>query len=151
MARTVYEREIDEGHFNFTSLARPPCSPTSSLGHSRKPSSIVQFRIDRRNRPFYLVCFVFPIQTTWCSPGNLPFVISLIMHTYARGCTCIRLHLKKKQFTGVQSRGLKWENKTYKLKRSIRRGRWIKAPKTYLHRVSLDLKWNIHRCLNLSL
>ena len=39
------------------------------------------------------------------------------MHTYARGCTCIRLHLKKKQFTGVQSRGLKWENKTYKLKR----------------------------------
>ena len=25
------------------------------------------------NTPFYLICFVFPIYTTWCSPGNLPY------------------------------------------------------------------------------
>ena len=48
------------------------------------------------NTPLCLVCFVFPIQTTSCFPGNLPFVFSLIMHTYARGCTCIKRHLKKK-------------------------------------------------------
>ena len=28
--------------------------------------------------------FCFPIQTTWCVPGNLPFVLSLIMHTDAQ-------------------------------------------------------------------
>ena len=50
----------------------------------------------KSNTPFQLVCFVSLIQTTWCSPGNLPFVFSLIMHTYARGCTCIRRNLKKK-------------------------------------------------------
>ena len=30
-----------------------------------------------------------------------------------------KLKRKKKQFSGVPSRGLKWENKTYKLKTSI--------------------------------
>ena len=30
------------------------------------------------NTPFYFVCFVFPIQATWYSPGNVPFVFSLI-------------------------------------------------------------------------
>ena len=30
-----------------------------------------------------------------------------------------KLKRKKKQFSGVRSRGLKWENKTYKLKTSI--------------------------------
>ena len=112
MARTVYEREIDEGHFNFTSLARPPCSPTSSpkafpvspgnevacCRARNNPSRTFPFRLFNSpvsNRPSYLVCFVFLIQTTWCSPGNLPFVVSLIMHTYARRCTCIKLHLKK--------------------------------------------------------
>ena len=29
------------------------------------------------------------------------------------------MHVHKKQFSGVPSRGPKWENKTYKLKRSI--------------------------------
>ena len=48
------------------------------------------------NTPSCLVCFVFPIQTTSCFPGNLPFVFSLIMHMDARGCTCIKRHLKKK-------------------------------------------------------
>ena len=38
------------------------------------------------NTPLCLVCFVSPIQTTSFFPGNLPFVFSLIMHTYACGC-----------------------------------------------------------------
>ena len=114
-----------------------PVSPGDEVARSRarnNPSRTFPFRLFNSpvsNRPFYLACFVFPIQNTWCSPGNLPFVVSLIMHTHAYGRTCIRLHLKKKQFTGVQSRVLKWENKTYKLKRSIRRGRWKKAPKIF--------------------
>ena len=42
------------------------------------------------------------------------------MHTYARGCSCVRRHLNKTVLlSGVTSRGLKLENKTYKLKRSI--------------------------------
>ena len=32
---------------------------------------------------------------------------------------CVRRDLKKKKFSGVASRGLKWENKTYKLKMSL--------------------------------
>ena len=45
-----------------------------------------------RNRPFQLVCFVFPFQTTWCPHGNLPFVFCI---SYANICTCIRRHLKE--------------------------------------------------------
>ena len=41
------------------------------------------------------------------------------MHTKARGCTCIGQNLKETVLWGVpSSRGLKWENKTSKLKRS---------------------------------
>ena len=61
---------------------------------------------------------ISPIQTTWYSPGNLPFVFSLIMHTYTRGCMCVRRHLKETVFWGP----ITWserENKTYKLKRAI--------------------------------
>ena len=76
-------------------------SPGDEVARSRarnNPSRTFHFRLFNSpvsNRPFYLTCFVFPIQNTWCSPGNLPFVVSLIMHTHAYGRTCIRLHLKK--------------------------------------------------------
>ena len=36
------------------------------------------------NRPFQLVHFVFPFQTTWCPHGNFPFVFSLVMRKFAR-------------------------------------------------------------------
>ena len=36
------------------------------------------------NRPFQLVHFVFPFQTTWCPYGNFPFVFSLVMRKFAR-------------------------------------------------------------------
>ena len=40
-----------------------------------------------------LVC-LFCFQTAYCSPaGKLPFVFSLIMHTQAHRCTCIRRFL----------------------------------------------------------
>ena len=61
---------------------------------------------------------ISPIQTTWYSPRNLPFVVSLIMHAYTRGCTCIRRHLKEIVLWGT----ITWserENKAYKLKRAI--------------------------------
>ena len=35
-------------------------------------------------RPFQLVHFVFPFQTTWCPHGNFPFVFSLVMRKFAR-------------------------------------------------------------------
>ena len=73
---------------------------------------------------FSLYVLIFPIQTTWCSQGNLPFVFSQIMHTkyanysinyanyaYIRG----QDDIWRKQFSGVPSRGLKWENTTYKV------------------------------------
>ena len=43
----------------------------------------------------------------------------LCIHRQWRGCTCVRRNLKKKMFSGVASLGLKWENKTYKLKMSL--------------------------------
>ena len=44
-----------------------------------------------------LVWFVFPIQTTWCSPVKLPFVFLLnYMHAYPRKCTCVRRRTKEK-------------------------------------------------------
>ena len=48
-----------------------------------------------------------------CFPksGNLPFDISLIMHTYARECTCTD-DICKKQFSGMPSRALNWEKHT---------------------------------------
>ena len=42
---------------------------------------------------------------------QLPFFFSLIMHTYARGCMCIRRHLKE-QFSGVLITWSERENKT---------------------------------------
>ena len=84
---------------------------TNLCGILKKKSTI--------NTPLYLVCFVFPIQTTLCFPGNLPFVFSLIMHTYARGCTCIKRHLKKKTVLWGSVTWSVMENKTYKLKTSI--------------------------------
>ena len=36
------------------------------------------------NRPFQLVHFFFPFQTTWCPHENLPFVFSLVMRKFAR-------------------------------------------------------------------
>ena len=67
------------------------------------------------NRPLQLVHFVFPFQTTWCPHGNFPFVCFI---SYAYICACWG-DIWKKLFPRVASRGLKWENKTYKLKRSI--------------------------------
>ena len=48
-----------------------------------------------------------------CFPksGNLPFDISLIIHTYARGCTCTD-YICKKQFSGMPPRALNWEKHT---------------------------------------
>ena len=55
---------------------------------------------------FFLACLLwFP---KW---GNLPFDISLIMHTYARGCTCMD-DIWKKQFSAMSSRALNWEKHT---------------------------------------
>ena len=54
-----------------------------------------------------------------CFPksGNLPFDVSLIMHTYARECTCTD-DICKKQFSGMPSRALNWEkHRIYKLKK----------------------------------
>ena len=67
------------------------------------------------NGPFNLAGFVFPLQTTWCSHGNFPFVFSQAMCTFARA----QYDVWNKLFARVASRGLKWQNKTHKLKRSI--------------------------------
>ena len=59
------------------------------------------------------------IETTWCSPGNLPFVLhKLCKQNYAYGCTCIGQHLKEKGLWGT-IRGSEMQNKPYKLKRPI--------------------------------
>ena len=59
--------------------------------------------------------FWFP---TWCSPGNLPFVFLLIMHTYACGCTCIsRTTIERNSSLGYHH--VVWRKWKYKLKSSI--------------------------------
>ena len=67
------------------------------------------------NRPLQLVRFVAPFQTTWCSLEIYSFVSFKINYSYARKY----LRIWKQWFSRVPSRGLKWGNKTYKLKRSI--------------------------------
>ena len=71
--------------------------------------------ISYENRPLQLVRFVAPFQTTWCSLEIYSFVSFKINYSYARKY----LRIWKQWFSRVPSRGLKWGNKTYKLKRSI--------------------------------
>ena len=54
---------------------------------------LLPFYIFPQALSFCVLCFGFQFQTTWCSPGNLPFFFS---HTYERASTCIGRHLKKK-------------------------------------------------------
>ena len=64
------------------------------------------------NRHLFGLYALLPLQVTWCSLG--PFI----------NCTYICGYLKeiwKKQFYGVTSRGMKWVNKPYKLKRPLER------------------------------
>ena len=61
----------------------------------------------------WTVRFVFPFQTTWCYSRKK--LLSNVVF-----CTCIcmnNLCKNKKKIPLGTSRGLKWENKTYKLKR----------------------------------
>ena len=70
-----------------------------SVSHAQK-------RKKKKSRKAFLACML-------CFPksGYLPFDISLIMHTYARGCTCTD-HICKKQFSGVPSPALNLEKHT---------------------------------------
>ena len=70
-----------------------------------KPVSIAT-----NNRPFQLVCFVFPIQTTRCSPGNFPFCL-FINYAYI----CMWMHMHKTTFERNSSLGyhhVVWNGKT---------------------------------------
>ena len=60
----------------------------------------------KKRRYTFLACML-------CFPksGNLPFDISLIMHTYARACTCTD-DIWKEQFSRVPSCALNWEKHT---------------------------------------
>ena len=57
------------------------------------------------NRHLFGLHALLPLQVTWCSLGS--FI----------NCT----YIWKKQFYGVTSRGMKWVNKPYKLKRPLER------------------------------
>ena len=57
---------------------------------------------------------MFSGEFAFCLFINHIHVVSY-MYTYARGCK----NIGKKQFSGVPSRGLQWDNKTYKIKSSI--------------------------------
>ena len=82
---------------------------------------------------------------TWCSLGNLPFVFSLIMHTYACGCTCIsRTTIERNSSLGYHH--VVWRKWEYKLKSSIpplflwnkpQNHNWIHWKPTSGHRCSL--------------
>ena len=82
---------------------------------------------------------------TWCSPGNLPFLFSLIMHTYACGCTCIsRTTIERNSSLGYHH--VVWRKWEYKLKSSIpplflwnkpQNHNWIHWKPTSGHRCSL--------------
>ena len=62
-------------------LARSDCIDACGR-HIRSPQ--VGNLMSSINRPFQLVHFVFPFQTTWCPHGNFPFVFSLVMRKFAR-------------------------------------------------------------------
>ena len=116
--------------FFFTSVSLKSLSSWSSLSLSASLNSSLSSKslsllfndLNKKRKSFLinlfnkLVGFVFTIQTTWCSPRKFAFLF--IMHTYARGCTYIRRHLKETVLWGTNTY-MKWENKTYKLKRSF--------------------------------
>ena len=89
---------------------------------------IPSFKYD--NRPFQIVCFVFPIQTMWYSLGNLPFFL-FIMYTCAHGCTCIGWHLRETALRDINHHVVWNGNKTYKLRRSIITNYSQKRRRTY--------------------
>ena len=72
-----------------------------------------------RNRPPRIDLFSLYILFSHFRPlDSLKGIFLLFFFSsYAYICTCISRHLKK-LFSRLASRGLKWENKTYKLKRS---------------------------------
>ena len=76
---------------------------------------LYSFTLSCGNRTLQLVRFVAPFQTTWCSLEIYSFVSFKINYSYARKY----LRIWKQWFSRVPTRGLKWGNKTYKLKRSI--------------------------------
>ena len=67
---------------------RDACGRLLSAREAQKPRKAIaecsSSSLVLSNRPLKLVCFVFPVQTTWCPHGNFPFVFSLVMRTFAR-------------------------------------------------------------------
>ena len=73
--------------------------------------SFVHFSIARQKKKKNVVILFLACVLCFPKSGNLPFDISLIMHTYARECTCTD-DICKKQFSGMPSRALNWEKHT---------------------------------------
>ena len=67
---------------------------------------IMQYDTTRINdEQTFLACkFCFPNSDHVMFSREFAFVFSLIMHTYARGCTCIRRHLEETVLWGIITR-----------------------------------------------
>ena len=90
------------------------------------------------NRPFRLVHFVFPFQTTWCPHGNFPFVFFI---SYAYICTCIRRHLKET----IPSSNITWSEMG---KQNIQAEKvYCNALFTFVHITNIILSWLLFVCL----
>ena len=93
----------------------------SSVGRSTVSLTHLWIQQAPQQTLFQLVCFVFPITEYVMVPQrteNCFFPTS----SYSRASPCKCMHNKRKdkrQIPWTASRGLNWENKTYKLKRSI--------------------------------
>ena len=63
----------------------------------------------KKHKKRNLTIDLFSLYVLFSQIREFAFWLSLIMHTYARGCTCTD-DIRKKQFSGVPSRGLKWKD-----------------------------------------
>ena len=84
---------------------------------------------------FWLACFLFPFQVTWLYPKRTVSFKCRPMHVHPRTYGSIKNNLwkEKRHIPWRTSRGLNWESKTYKLKRSIQ-GNYFQNT-AYLHSV----------------
>ena len=65
----------------------------------------------KKNKKRNLTIDFFRLYVLFSQIREFAFWLSLIIHTSARGCTCTD-DIWKKQFSGLPSRGLKWEKHT---------------------------------------
>ena len=83
--------------------------PITFAMDAKRGKHVFSWFVDEIAPDLLIHLFSFPIESTRCSPGSLPFVFS-----YARGSMCIRRNLKETVLWSIITK-TEWENETCRL------------------------------------